>query len=52
MTKIRLTMITPWGDETISEQDLHPVLTFDQQAMSMAQGAMLSGMTIKKVECI
>ena len=52
MTKIRLTMITPYGDETTSEQDVHALLTPDQMAMSMISGATLSGMLIKKVEVL
>jgi len=52
MTKIRLTMITSFGDETTSEQEVSSFLTPDEQAMAMISGATLSGMTIKKVEVI
>ncbi len=52
MKKIRLTMITQWGDETISEREVHPALTPDEMAMSMINGSILSGMLIKNVEVI
>ena len=52
MTTIKMTMITRFGDETISEREVHPALTADEMAMSMIQGATLSGMLIKKVEYV
>ena len=52
MSKVKLTMITAFGDETISEKEVHPLLTADEMAVSMINGATLSGMLIKKVEFI
>ena len=52
MTKIRLTMITSFGDETTSEQEVSSFLTPEQMALSMIYGSTLSGMLIKKVEII
>lgn len=52
MTKIKLTMITPFGDETTSEREVPSVLTVDEMALSMINGANLSGMLIKKVEVV
>jgi hypothetical protein len=52
MTTIRLTMVTPFGDETTSEQEVSSFLTPEEHAMAMISGANLSGMTIKKVEYI
>jgi hypothetical protein len=45
-------MITSYGDETTSEQEVSSFLTPDEHAMAMISGAILSGMTIKKVEYI
>ena len=52
MSKVKLTMITSFGDETVSEKEVHPLLTADEMAISMIQGATLSGMLIKKVEVL
>jgi hypothetical protein len=52
MSKVKLTMITAYGDTTVTEREVHPLLTPDEMAMSMIQGATLSGMLIKKVEYV
>ena len=52
MSKVKLTMITVYGDTTITEREVHPSLTADEMAISMIQGATLSGMLIKKVEYV
>lgn len=52
MPKVILTMITAFGDETISEREIHPYLTPDEMALAMINGANLSGLTIKKVEIV
>ena len=50
--KIKLTVITAFGDQTILESDVHPLLTPDEMSMSMIHGATLSGMLIKNVEVV